>query len=285
MEENTFQQQPAEAVDNGINLLDLWRVLTKYFWRILLLTAIMASIFAAVSHSMVKTVYSATASIIMNPGLIDDSSIDEGADTSASAAQNYSTMNTNYNYYTYSMRFLPSIAKFAKTSQRVKDAVAEKAADQEANPDVERLIGSLSVTYSDNELQLFISYSTTTSAKAAVATVTALANTICEVSQTQENGQYIYLWNRTLHVDDLPKAASSSNNWMLYTGLAFAVIFILWYVYYLIVTITDDTIKSKHEIEEISGFNVMAYVEDIDVERSKKAKQKRKSSAAKSAGN
>ena len=36
------------------------------------------------------------------------------------------------------------------------------------------------------------------------------------------------------------------------------------HLYYVIVTLTDDSIKSKHEIEELTGFNVMAYIEDIN---------------------
>ena len=281
MEENINNvQQRAETSEAGITLGDLWRVFAKYFWRILIIAVVLTLIEAGVTKALIKTQYSATASIIMNPGLMDASVIDADAQNSATSTTNYSTLNANYNYYSYSIRFLPSIAKFIKTSQKIKDDVKAKAADQATYPDVEALKGSITVAYNEDELQIFVTYTTTTSAAAAKATIKAIVDSVCEKSKTQENGQYIYLWANTLHVDDLPRGASSTNNWWLYTLIAFVLFMVLAYLYYLIVTLTDDTIKSKREIEEISGFNVMAYVEDIDKEKLKKIQEKKAAAAA-----
>lgn len=277
MEENVTQNV-AEPVNNGITLMDLWVILAKYFWRILLLAVIFTLIEAGVTKFLVKTSYSATASIIMNPGLIEE---DDGSATDSAAADvTYSAVQQKYNYYQLCVRLLSSISPFIKNSQRVSDDVTAKAADQVANPDVEQLKnGNISVSTQADQLQIFITYSTTTSPEAARATVIALANSVCEMSKAKENGQYLYLWANTLHVDDLPKKVTSTNRWLLFVAVAFALFFVLFYLYYLIVSITDDTVKGKREIEDLTGFNVMAYVSDIDTEKVRRAKRQRNGTA------
>lgn len=291
MEENNYQPVVADNNDNGITLMDLWYILKKYFFRILLLTAILTVIAGALFMRFVKTTYTASASIIMNPGLMDSNT--DVPDDSA-------TINSGYNaqyatYYSYSIRFLPSIAKFIKTSQRVKDEINQKVKLRDAftysdgsplNEDEMPIIknvesvskGTLTVSTNSDELQIFITYTTTTSAEAARATLVALAYSICSVSKATENNQYIYLWANTLHVDDLPQKAPPGNNkWWLYTLIAFVGFFVIFYVYYLIATLLDDTIKSKREIEAISGFNVMAYIEEINRGKSSSEKKKKRS--------
>ena len=270
MEENVTNQA-AEQTAGGVTFMDLWHILTKYFWRILLLAVIFTLIEAGVSKVLIKTSYSATASIIMNPSLM----YYEGeTDTSVSGKAANSDLSLKYNTYTYAIRMLASITQFTKTSLRVQDDVLEKSKDQTANPGVESLKkGSISVSTKEDELQIFITYTTKTSPEAAKATVIALANSVCEMSNAQaEDGQELYLWANTLHVDDLPEKVTSTNRWLLFVAIAFVLFFILAYLYYVIVTLTDDSIKSKHEIEELTGFNVMAYIEDINPERVKKAK-------------
>ena len=272
--------------------MDLWYILKKYFFRILLLTAILTVIAGALFMRFVKTTYTASASIIMNPGLMD-SNQDAGGDNSATLNSGYNAQNATY--YNYSIRFLPSIAKFIKTSQRVKDEISEKVRLRDAftysdgsalNEDEAPIIknveslskGTLTVSTNSDELQIFITYTTTTSAEAARATLVALAYSICSVSKATENNQYIYLWANTLHVDDLPKKAPPGNNkWWLYTLIAFVGFFVIFYVYYLIATLLDDTIKSKRDIEAISGFNVMAYIEEINRGKSSSEKKKKRS--------
>ena len=269
MEENV-NNRVAEQTAGSVTFMDLWHLLTKYFWRILLIAVIFTLIEAGVSKVLIKTSYSATASIIMNPGLIDAG---DGADNSASAKGTYSEIAQKYNYYTYATRLLSSITEFTKTSLRVQNDVLEKSKDQTAYPNVESLKkGSISVSTQEDELQIFITYSTKTSPEAAQATVIALANSVCEMSKTTENGQYLYLWANTLHVDDVPEKVKSTNHWLLFVAIAFLLFFILAYLYYVIVTLTDDTVKSKREIEDLTGYNVMAYIEDINPERVKKAK-------------
>ena len=269
MEENNLQQR-AEVKDNGVTLLDLWQILAKYFWRILILTVACTLVEIFVVRSVVKTQYTAKASIIMNPGLMESNVVD--VDEEIDAIANTSTANMTGTYYALSIRLVPSISKFIKTSKRLVDDVKDKAKDQQANPNVEPLTnGSVSVETSEDELQLFVSYTTQTSAEAAVATVRAIVESACEVSKAKDNGQYIYLWANTLHVDDVPKSASASNRWMTYTIIAAVLFFVLFYAYYLIATLLDDTIKSKHEIEDMTGFNVMAYIDDIDPEKMKKS--------------
>ncbi len=305
MEENNYQQPVVEENDGSITLLDLWFILRRYFFRILLLTAILTIVAGVIFNRTIKTTYTAQASIIMNPGLIDSNngSIDASDSTNHTIAENYA-------YYNQSIRFLPSIAKFIKTSQRIKDDVREKFDEKEAfrSDDDSRTLseqelavidgklgkkalvnyvepmtrGTVTVSYSSDELQIFISYTTTTSSETARATVVAIADSVCQISKTKENGQYIYLWSTTLHVDDVPKNNPAGvNRWTLYTLIAAVGLFVIFYVYYLIMTLIDDTIKSKREIEMISGFNVMAYIEEIGNGKSsssKKSDKKKRSS-------
>lgn len=266
MEENKTQF-PQEANDGGVTLVDLWRILRKYFWRILILTLIFTAIETVAVKFLVKPTYTATASIIMNPGLLETPA--EGADTSATTSANLTQYN---NYYVYSTRMLSSITTFIKKSQKVSNDVRAKAQDQANYPNVESVNSSnITVTTGEDQLQIYVSYKTTTSAKAARATVVALVESACEVSKTQENGQYIYLWANTLHVDDLPQSDPKPvNNWYIYTIIAFVLLFVIFFGYYIIVALTDDTVKSKREIEEMTGFNVMAYIDEIDPEKVKK---------------
>ena len=280
MEENVTQQV-AEQTSGGVTLMDLWHVMTKYFWRILLLAIVFTLIEAAVSFFFIKTSYSATASVIMNPGLID-MDVSETDQSTHNSASYYTQIQQNYNYFTYASRLLPSISEFIKTNQKIKDDVKLKAADDANYPDVEALSkGSVSVSYKDDQLQMYVTYTTKTSPEAAKATVIALVESACEMSNTKQKGQNMYLWANTLHVDDLPQKVSQSNRWLLFVAIAFALFFVLAYLYYLIVTLTDDSIKSKHEIEDMTGFNVMAYIEDINPERVKKAKAQQAASGNK----
>ena len=274
----------AKTGDNepALSLIDLWVVFKKYFFRILLLTAIATGIAFAFLSTTVKSTYTAQATIILNPA--------ERFGVSSNTAQS-SQLATEYNYVQYGKTILPSVVKFIKTNSQIradvnKAAAADAALPEEEKKYIEYMGGSLSVSSTTDELQIFISYTTTSSGKYAVGTVNQIVESIKTVSNKMTtvetaNGTkkvYVYGWAEILNVDDYAKGNPAPNKrWPTYTLLAFIVFFVLFYVYYLIVSLLDDTVKSKKEVETLTGFNVMAYIDEIDVERAHKSSHKRKS--------
>ena len=287
----TTQTKTAES-EPALSLIDLWVVLKKYFFRILLLTVIATAIAFAYLSTTVKSTYTAQATIILNPA--------ERFAAAASSSQS-SQLATEYNYVQYGKTILPSVVKFIKTNSQIREDVNKAAAADMALPEdeqkhIEYMRSSPSVSSTTDELQIFISYTTTTSGEYAVGTVNQIVESIKKVSnkmteietkEKDENGNYItkqvyvYGWAEILNVDDYAQGIPSPNKrWPTYTLLAFLVFFVLFYVYYLIVSLLDDTVKSKKEIESLTGFNVMAYIDEIDTGKthgkSGKKKGKRK---------
>ena len=280
MNENKIPVNETEA-ESGISLFDFWMVLKKFFWRIAILTCLVTVITGVCCKLLVKAKYTASATIIVNPGL--------GYNNDNANASTEVTFDRNAVFL--ALQYMPSVINHIQTSKKVSNAIEQESQN---NKGVESLkLGKMAVTHVDEQLQLTVSYTTTTSAEVAVTTVNKLVDVVCSVSKTEvqpeegatvevEGKKYIYQWANTLNVDDYAEKATPSNRWMLYTLLAFVISFILSYLYYFIMQMIDDTIKSKATIEKITGFHVMAYIENIDVkENSNNKKSSKKHSKAK----
>ncbi len=278
MDENKTTVNETQA-ESGVSLFDFWMVLKKYLWRIVILTCIITVIAGVMCKLFVKTKYTAQAVIILNPGLIYINGSDDIYDE-RQAVQ-------------YGKELIPSVISFIKTSKKVNKSIEEKATTNETIESLKN--GKLTVTNTEDELQLVLTYTTTTSAEVATATMNELVDVVCQISTevagkttveegvegavTTEKTKYIYPWANTLNVDDYADKAESSNRWKLYTLIAFVLGFILSYFYYFIMTMVDDSIKSKTVIENISGYHVMAYIENIDVDDKKAKKTTKKTKA------
>ena len=263
-----------EPVEGGIQLIDLWYILIRFFFRILILTVIVMAVEGVVTSKLIKTKYSAKASLILNPGLYYLGELETPT----------SQLSGNRVAVQYGKELLPSVVKYAKTNNELKKAVYE--ASKENGSKVESLgSGSLSFETADDELQVFVTYTTTTSPEVAKATVNKFVDELVEKSNAKNSeGNYIYPWAQTINIDGYAEGYSRSNSWLTYFLLTGVAAFVLFYAYYLLMTLIDDTVKSKREVELLTGYNVMAYIEDIDLEKIEKSKARRAKAKAAAGG-
>lgn len=269
--EEKFNQEKAEK---GISLIDLWIVFKKYWLQLIVFTVIAAVAAGILANSLVATTYTASIRLVINPNNV------------------YKTIATNASQQRVANEFglsvYPSLKDFLTTTDVVSKIVREEAKEDPekyANVDTNVRKGNIACTQVEDSLMFTISYTTSTSDKNARATVKAISDALIEISQLDPKGnevdpdaeklQYLYPFGGMLYHDTkLESDISSSSNkpWEIYPILAFVIVFVLLYLYFLLINIFDDSVKSKTEIEEITGFNVIAFIEDI-TERKKKKKK------------
>lgn len=277
MEENVNETK----VEKGITLVDLWIILTKYWIQMVVLALVATIIVSVLSYVFVKRKYTASAKLIINAN-------------SVSEVQNISYANANKNY---GISLYPSIKDMLMTTNTVSLSV--KSMERSDYEDFcaefggsafeydKRLGGTISCTHADEESLIFmISFTTTQSEDVAIGTVNAIAYGLIQVADTEkkdfdpdkaksEMDKYIYPFGGMLKPVQLATNASSAKNWKIYPILAFVGVLALLYVYFLLLYIFDDTVKSKGEVEDITGFNVIAFIEDMsDVKKRRRSRSK-----------
>ncbi|MBR1891668.1 MAG: hypothetical protein IJ811_04160, partial [Clostridia bacterium] len=273
-----YQPNTESAESGSITILDLWYILKKYFWRILLLTAIVVAIEAGVTFKLIKPDYTSTAIIVVD------------ATNAFSTNTSAGTLTSERNAYVYGQELIPSIVKFIKSSDELKQDVAKAAkvaaAKRAEQPEavtkgdyIESLIGAVNVTNTTDEYQITVTYTTKTGPQYARDTLEQLIKSVIDISEdtaTTADGKEktVYPWHGTISFQNHASNGRESNRWGMFVIITFAAAFVLFYAYYVIATLLDDTIKSKKEIEMLTGYNVMAYIEDIDLEKLSKRKRR-----------
>ncbi len=257
MDENIQQKNET----SGISFAELWLIFKRFFLQIVVFT-LLCTIVAAVAFKLtIKTQYTASAKIIVNPA-----NLDLGSSSGAYEERNKVEL---------AKEMLPTISELITNTSVVIEGI------DDTKPNVDKNVkgSSIKVSYAEDSTIFTISYSTQTSAVSARATVEEIANTLVAVSlEKNSNDLYVYFFANALEVIQLPKAASSSNSWLTYTLIVAVLSLVLAYAFFLLVSIFDDTIKSKGEVEKLTGFNLIAFIEDINAPRSSRYAAKRKKS-------
>ena len=290
MEDKATNYQPnTESAESGsITILDLWYILKKYFWRILLLTAIVVAIEAGVTFKLIKPDYTSTAIIVVD------------ATNAFSTNTSAGTLTSERNAYVYGQELIPSIVKFIKSSAELRQdvakaakvAAAKRAEKPKPDPEdcIESLIGTVNVTNATDEYQITVTYTTKTGPDYAKYTLEQLIKSVIDISEDTVRVETevpdgdstsivvkektVYPWHGTISFQNHADKGRESNRWGMFVIITFAAAFVLFYAYYVIATLLDDTVKSKKEIEMLTGYNVMAYIEDIDLEKLSKRKRR-----------
>lgn len=264
--------------EKGITLIDLWIIIQKYWAQLIVFSIIAAIAVAFVSYFLVDRVYTASTKIMINANRI----YDDETSSVANQSKNYglslypsiNDMLTTTNTVTHKLSTI-SDAEFRAWCEEWVPDYDPKNLEFEKEFDKK----NISCTRTTSDTLLFtISYSTTTSREAAISTANALAYSLIEVANiesadsTAEKKDYVYPFGGMLSPVELATTQTGSHPWRIYPVIAFLGVFILLYVYFLLINIFDDSVRSKAEIEEITGFNVIAYIEDVsDTKRKKKA--------------
>ena len=274
MEEN-FKETKMEK---GISLVDLWIVLKKYWLQLAVFTTIATVAVGILASSLVKETYTASIKMMLNPNNV------------------YKTIATNASQQRiindFGLSVYPSLKDFLTSTHVVTGKAKELAAEDDAKKvhgytlddiDISINPGSISCTQVEDSLMFTIKYTTSSSSDKARNTVKAISDALIELSQLTPDGtkiqadpekpQYLYPFGGMLYHDiklEEDVSSSSSKPWQLYPILTFVISFALLYVYFLLINIFDDSVKSKTEIEEITDFNVIAFIEDITEQKKKK---------------
>ncbi len=240
--------------ENSISLTDIFLLLKK-FWKqvvcIILVCTVVAGVYAALRA---KPKYSATATFMINYVPAE------------------STTTNDRNALLYSIELIDTVSDFASTEIVADDVKAAKAAKIASGEETNIETGyrsNLTITTSENNLIVTLKYVTKTGGKEAVETVNQVLDSVIAVANsTDENGKakFSTLNGTLVKVDDASKY-SVSQTWPQYVLIGLGIGVVLALVYVLLKFVLDDTIKSRSQLEKITGFKAIAFIEDIDNEK------------------
>lgn len=218
---------------------------------------VIATVIGTVYYMTRKTTYTATRSMIVickNDETESDSNI--------------------YNDLTATSRIIPTIAGFCK--QEVVISRAQEIYDTSNSGTISK--GGVSVSYdeSGNNYFMYISYTDVTP-ELARAKVMAISMAEKEIVETKdENGKSVYVRMSTniTFVDNIADMVDSGNipcsvnsGSKMTVVLAFIIGVIAAVLVVLLRYLLDDTLKTKEELERVTGTQVFAFLNDVNTER------------------
>ena len=249
MEEKTKN----EYADDGVTLGELWNIFVKHLAAIVGITLLVAICAGVISKLFVKTQYKASATLIINAKHLyeEPSGVNVSYDNAA---------------ITFGKNVIPVLSSTITETDVVRDAVNEKTSPDKKIEKLKK--NSVSVSYKDENLLVTVTYTTLTSKAHAAATVNAIADTIIDVSREKgTDGNDVYPFANTVFIVQYSteEKAVATNKWKTYTIIAALVALVLSYLAFFIASRLDDTVESKKDIEYATGFDVIAYVQDVSV--------------------
>lgn len=247
MENQNVDTQSVEAVSSrSLTFYELFLTIKKFwltFAAIIVLFVVLGSIAAAVVS---KPSYVATAKVMVQYG-------SQG-----------NTVADDRNALLFGRDLMGTIKDFTTS-----DVVA---ADVEANAGenvIKNYKGGISLSAAEDSTIVYISFTTKKSPEAAVATVNQIAKSLINVAnstETTEDGKikprFKLLYDNIAPVDEA-RGAATKNNWMLYVAVGLLIGIIAAFCYVILRFFLDDTIRSKTELEQITGFRSIAFISDI----------------------
>ncbi len=242
MEERNYMQN-----EKSITISDIFILLKKYWLQVVSIIVVCTILLGVAAFVLAKPKYSAKATIMVNY-----------------VAENDSVSNNN-TALGMSLKLINTISDFAVSDivQRdVKSVIKGHETNVEAN-----YRGGLSIATDPDSLIITISYTTKTSPAAAVETVNQVVDSLINVANSVDNTgrkEFPTIYDTIKVVDDATRW-SKSETWPTFVILGFVLGVVLAIAFIVIKFLLDDTIKSRGELERLTGYNVIAFIEDIEV--------------------
>lgn len=245
------EKQKTEYVEDGISIGELWNIFVKNIIAIICITLAVGLCTGVATKLLIKNKYKASATLIINAKYLyeEPSGVNVSYDNAA---------------ISFGKNVMPVLSTVITDTNVVRDKVNEKTSSDKKIEKVTK--SSISVSYKEENLLVTVSYTTTTSKEAASATVNAIADAIEDVScEKGTGGNDVYPFAGTIFVVEYATTnrVVTTNQWKMYTLIAALVALVLSYLAFFIVSRLDDTVQSKKDIEYATGFDVIAYVQDV----------------------
>lgn len=243
MSEQTNQQ----TEENVITFSEIFILIKKYFWHVVLIMLLCVAVASVLSAFIAKPKYSASAEIMIDY-------VPEG-----------STVANDRNALLYGLELFPTVKDFANT-----DVVARHVALCGDSELVDfKYAKGLELIASDDSLIITVKYTTTKSQETAIATVNQVVDSIIAVANSvDEEGKAKYSalnGNIKLTSPADEKTARTSQTWLIYVLKGFVGGLLISGFYVLVKYFTDDTVKSKSELERLTGFKAIAYITKFEL--------------------
>lgn len=236
-----------KKVETSVPILSL---LYKNILLIVMITVLCALLGLGYGLIKVKPVYTATRTVIFRASVEESSS---------------STTITNVSL---AQKYLPTVESLIKSPDVVKKANLKYATEvlkitDELNAAELKYIssGAISVSFGESSLIMTLSYRDL-SEKAAIEKLNILHSTAnSELSQ-------LPVVDKAMLIDVQNSTTYSVNDGLLSTVAIGSLIgFAISFGVVLLLYALDNTVKDREEFEELTGLNVMAYIEKVDVKK------------------
>ena len=214
-----------------------FKILLKNLLLIILTTILCALLFLGYSVMKVPPMYTASRSLILRTEIESSSSQSQTA-----------------NQATLAKRYLPTVEKLIKSPELLKEANDNFSKENADSTGLSR--GAITISYGEKSLIFSISY-TDLSADLAKKKLETLIDTF-SVSNIVSNGimaedvKFIHTQKNT----DI----STSTAYVKYALIGGVIGAVISVVIALIVYALDNTVRDKKEFEELTGVNVIAYI-------------------------
>lgn len=214
--------------------LPLFKIIYKNLLLIILITVLCALLGLGYSVMKVKPTFTASRSVILRTDMNDSA-------TNSSALTNQASLAKLY---------LPVVSSVVRSP-----AIIEKANDVYKGENSKVSAGGVGIRYNENSL-IFTMYYTDKDEDTAKAKLEAV------ISAASDNLRYyLQAGDVTLIHTQNDSTVSSANSYSRYTLMGAGVGFVIAILLVFIVYVLDNTVKDKQEFEELTGLNVIAYIE------------------------
>lgn len=241
------------TVESGISLKSILVLLWRNIIFIVLLTVVVA-VAGGFYASTIKPTYTATRHVLVK-----------------AANSNSSSSASDYNDITVATVELPTVADFFK-----KEVVVNGANDSYGKEHFGSISsGAISTSYNEEKRFLTISYTDANKevAKTKIDAVIQAGKTVIESTNEDGTPTYFSVYVEILPVDAGKASVSENSNKNTVIILSVVLGAVLSIGIVLLKNLLDDTIKSKEDLEKITGIKMLACIDDIKNETTRGAKK------------
>lgn len=239
-------------VESGISFAEISILIKKYFFHVLIIVLSLTIIGGACSFFLIKPSYTASATVMVN----------YVPDTSTAA--------NDRNALLYSLELTKTVEDLAK-SNLVKNRVAEELEKKNIGvTDKFDFRNDFEVKVKDDSVVMTLAYETTKSPEFAVEVINQVVDSLIQIADSTENAEgeetkaTFSLLCDSIKPVDKAVGATKSEKWPLYTLISFAIGLFVSAAYLFVVYKLDDTVKSKADLESITGYKTIAFIYDLD---------------------
>ncbi len=228
-------------MNNDVNVKSgssIWKALLRKWFIVVIIAAICAGIAVAYSAIKIKPVYTASTSIVLKMTISDDNNT-----------------STNTNNATLAKKNLPTVKEIIESY-----SVAEKANEfyNQANSKEGNNVsyGAINVSYGEKSMIFTLSY-TDLSKENAGAKLKAVIETAPAILETRIEAETVDL----VPVQNTYSYSSSDRtSTVIIMGVLIGLVLGVGVV--LVMYLLDNKVSSREELEQITGANVLAYIEN-----------------------